>query len=180
MFCTSEPLFCIRLLHRTSYIIFMIMDDKNKFTSKQRFLRILSSLALLSYGRMLFPMAPLITEWDWAYDTLTEGKSTNLTVQVDEYSPLPQMSFKLIIVSTAYPISEILVSPIVGLIGHRYGYDFGVLIGLITALIMNILMSITSCFWCVLGARCLQGTSIAFLVSIGVARILEVCPTNNK
>ena len=90
------------------------------------------------------------------------------------------MSFKLILITIAFPLAEILVSPIVGLLGDRFGYDLGILTGLFSALILNVLLSVTNSFWSVLVSRCIKGISFAFLVSLGYARILEVYPSSTK
>ena len=162
------------------------------FTTRQRILRLGSSLGILIFGRILLPIAPLVSEWEWAYDlpkstdknitsyTNTNASKNEVTSNSSEALELPQISFKLTAISIAYPVGEFSLSPFAGNIGDRFGYDAAVLIGLIVALVMNALLTFTNMFWAVLSARFIQGISLAFLLPVGMARIMQVYPTEHK
>ena len=162
-------------------------NNSNYFTSSQSVLRLGSSLGILIFGRMLLPIAPLVSEWKWAYDS-SETKdinamtfnNTNTTNDSSNVLKLPQLSFRLTAISIAYPLSEFCISPFAGYIGDRFGYDAAVLIGLIVALVMNTLLSFTNTFWAVFSARFIQGISLAYLLPLGMARIMQVYPTEHK
>ena len=153
------------------------MANHRNLTSRQRFLSLSTSLAVLIYGRMLFPTTPLITEWDWAY------KTANNTLSEANDVSFPYMSNKLTLVSIAAPLVQLLISPIAavaGLIGVRFGYDLGIIAGLCLALVLNIQLSVSNRFWSVLMGQCIKGVAFVLLISLGNARILAVYPTSEK
>ena len=168
-------------------------QNTSNFTARQRCLRLGSSLGILIFGRILIPIAPLVSEWKWAYDTPT-STDINITSYTNglinymydetknssEPLGLPQMSFKLMAISIAYPIGEFSISPFAGNIGDKFGYDAAALIGLTVALVLNALLTCTNTFWAVFSARFIQGISTAFLLPVGMARIMQVYPTEHK
>ena len=129
-------------------------------------------------------MAPLVTEWHWASNYRHDENATVATYvsHGSTNTSFPQMSSKLIIISSAYPVIEILTSPFAAYIGDmkRFGCDAAVLVGLLSSLVLNGLLSCTMKFWAVLIAKSMQGISHAFLLPFGLARILQLYPPGHK
>ena len=157
----------------------MSSDETVNHTNRQRIVRLISSYAILIYGRMLLPVAPLVTEWHWASNYRHDE---NATYTYHGSTSFPQMSSKLIIISGAYPIVEILTSPFAAYIGDmkRFGCDAAILIGLLSSFVLNLLLSCTMKFWAVFIAKSMQGISHAFLLPFGLARILQLYPPGHK
>ena len=157
-------------------------------SNKSSALKVATTLLILLHGRTLMPLAPLVPEWDWASDhSLQDANKTILLPAADDgnstsslLQTFPRMSLKLIILSSAYVTTDIVVSQFAGKFGDYLGFDVALLVGLVAAFAMIVLLIFSSSFVSILVAHFVQGVALAFILPIGLARILRIYPAGHR
>ncbi len=160
----------------------------------EKYSRIISSLGMFALGKTLGSMiVPIIAKWDWAVmfpDPITtkdlmyqpDHILSNITMITTECQNTAESHLDplLLVVFLVVPITGILVSPVIGVLGDTLGNDLLVLIGIVDMCVVSALFASSSSFSVVVTARILLGLGSSIMHLNALGRVFQVVKPNSQ
>ena len=167
-------------------------EDKtvpNRRVTFFRILHFLNSFGVILLEKIAFALTtPIMAQWSWvAVNGDGRATATRFNSSKSQHNTFEEadasyngMSLPVMAVLLANPVVGMLLSPLTGILGDRFGHDLPILFGLGLNIIMSIIFAFYSSFEAVFIACILQGTAGAFNTPNAFAKINKLFPPQSK